>query len=72
MCIICVDLDKKKLTPWEAARNRTEMLEQFDKDHLEVLDIKIREALLEYLDNLPDHSETDKDTKKEAKVELWF
>jgi len=68
MCIICVDLDNKKLTPWEAARNRTEMLEQFDKDHLEVLDIKIREALLEYLDNLPEQEET----KKEADVQLWF
>ena len=69
MCIICVDLEKKKLTPWEAARNRTEMLEQFDKDHLEVLDLKIREALLEYLDNLPKHEEKE---EKEAKVELWF
>ena len=71
MCIICVDLDKKKLTPWEAARNRTEMLEQFDKDHLEVLDIKIREALLEYLDNLPKQEEQE-ETKKEADVQLWF
>jgi hypothetical protein len=67
MCIICVDLDKKKLTPWEAAKNRTEMIEQFDKDHLEVLDLKIREALLEYLNDLPKQEE-----QKEDKVELWF
>ena len=60
MCIICVDLDKKKLSPWEAAKNRTEMLDQFDKEHLEVLDLKIREALLEYLNNLPKHEEQDK------------
>jgi hypothetical protein len=67
MCIICVDLDKKKLTPWEAAKNRTEMIEQVDKDHLEVLDLKIREALLEYLNDLPKQEE-----QKEDKVELWF
>ena len=60
MCIICVDLDKKKLSPWEAAKNRTEMLDQFDKEHLEVLDLKIREALLEYLNNFPKHEEQDK------------
>lgn len=57
MCIICVDLDNKKLDPWEASRNRTEMLSQFDKEHLEVLDRKIRAALLEYLNGLPKHSE---------------
>ena len=69
MCIICVDLDKKKLTPWEAAKNRTEMIEQFDKDHLEVLDLKIREALLEYLNDLPKHEHEE---QEEDKVELWF
>ena len=43
------------------------MIEQFDKDHLEVLDLKIREALLEYLNDLPKHEEQEED-----KVELWF
>tara|TARA_Y100000114_G_scaffold156672_1_gene184721 strand:+ start:2491 stop:2685 length:195 start_codon:yes stop_codon:yes gene_type:complete len=52
MCIICVDLEKGKLTPWEASRNRTEMIDQFDEEHLEVLDRKIREALLQYLGDL--------------------
>ena len=52
MCIICIDLDKGKLDPWEASRNRTEMLSQFDEDHLKVLDTKIRKHLIKYLDNL--------------------
>ena len=52
MCLICVDLDKKKLTPWEAARNRLEMIEQIGDDHLPVLNEKIERALLEYLDEL--------------------
>ncbi len=52
MCIICVDLDRGKLTPWEASRNRTEMLPVLDKDHLEELDKKITEALHEYLESL--------------------
>jgi|TARA_Y100001938_G_C7858699_1_gene314489 hypothetical protein len=52
MCIICVDLEKGKLSPWEASRNRTEMLSQFDEEHLKVLDEKIRKHLLLYLNNL--------------------
>ena len=59
MCIICVDLDKKKLTPWEAARNRTEMIDQFDEEHLKVLDRKIRVALIDYLDELPKITDND-------------
>jgi hypothetical protein len=57
MCIICVDLDRGKLTPWEASRNRTEMLNQFDEEHLKELDAKIKEHVLLYLHNL---EETDK------------
>ena len=56
MCIICVDLDKGKLTPWEASRNRTEMLDQFDQEHLKVLDLKIREALIKFLGDLNEES----------------
>ncbi len=52
MCIICVDLEKGKLTPWEASRNRTEMIENLDADHLEVLDNKIRKSLIDYLNAL--------------------
>jgi len=57
MCLICIDLDKKKLTPWEAAQNRLEMLEQFDEEHLIILDEKIKASLLEYLNNLEPNNE---------------
>ena len=49
MCLICIDLDKKKLTPWEAARNRREMLQDLDESHLDELDIKIRKALKQWI-----------------------
>lgn len=49
MCIICVDLDKGKLTPWEAAKNRREMLSQLDEEHLNELDEKISASLQAYL-----------------------
>ena len=52
MCLICIDLDKGKLTPWEAARNRLEMVEQIDDDHLPILNEKIKAALLQYLNEL--------------------
>ena len=49
MCIICVDLDKGKLTPWEAAKNRREMLSQLDEEHLNELDEKFSASLQAYL-----------------------
>ena len=52
MCIICVDLDKGKLTPWEAAKNRREMVDILDQDHLDELDKKITASLTEYLEKL--------------------
>ena len=52
MCIICVDLDKGKLTPWEAAKNRREMIDNLDKEHLDELDKKITASLTEYLEDL--------------------
>ena len=62
MCIICVDLEKGKLTPWEASKNRTEMLNILDEEHLKELDEKITASLKEYLiklsieNNLEDNS----------------
>ena len=58
MCLICDHLDQKKLTPWEAARNRSEMIEELDEEHLDLLDEKIRFALKQYLDNLNNEEET--------------
>ena len=49
MCIICNHLDVNKLTPWEAARNRAEMLEEIPDDHLEELDNKIKEYTVQWL-----------------------
>ena len=61
MCIICVDLDKGKLTPWEAAKNRREMLSQLDEEHLNELDEKISASLQAYLLKL---SLEDRDTRE--------
>tara|TARA_B100001094_G_C17702834_1_gene563549 strand:- start:104 stop:301 length:198 start_codon:yes stop_codon:yes gene_type:complete len=60
MCIICIDLDKNKLTPWEAATNRKEMLSQFDEEHLKVLDEKITKSLHDYLNKLGESNEKNK------------
>lgn len=49
MCIICSQLEVNKLTPWEAARNRMEMLEVIPDEHLEELDENIRKATIKYL-----------------------
>lgn len=49
MCIICVGLSDNKLTPWEAAKNRQEMIEAIEEDHHEELDRRIREATLRYI-----------------------
>ncbi len=63
MCIICNGLDDKKLTPWEAARNRTEMLNQLTPEHHNVIEYKIQEALKNYLNNLnKENSSNEKDS----------
>lgn len=49
MCIICVGLSDNKLTPWEAARNRLEMLGTIEEDHHEELDRNIRLATIRYI-----------------------
>ena len=52
MCIICVDIDKGRLDPWEASRNRREMLSELSEEHLRILDNKIKDCLKEYLNGL--------------------
>ena len=40
MCIICIELEKGSLMPWEAARNLKEMSETLDSEHVEeVIDL---------------------------------
>lgn len=47
MCIICVELDKKRLTPWEARRNLGEMVEVIGEEHAREVDQKISDAIFE-------------------------
>ena len=62
MCIICVELDKNKLTPWEARRNLTEMVEKIGDEHALEVDKKISDMIfeninLEYGDTVHDDDE---------------
>ena len=64
MCLICIELDKNKLTPWEAAKNRKEYLDILDDEHLEVLNAKIEKKLKEFLDNLSKENENEKHNRE--------
>ena len=64
MCIICNDIDVNKLTPWEAARNRREMINEIEEDHLKILDNKIREHLLQYLNKMNEFNKKEKTNEK--------
>ena len=46
MSIICVDLEKNKLSPWEAKRNLTEMVEKIGPEHAREVENKITEKIL--------------------------
>jgi hypothetical protein len=40
MCIVCIELEKEKILPWEASKNLLEMSESLDSEHvLEVLEL---------------------------------
>ena len=45
MCIICLDLEKGSLTPWEAKRNLSEMAEKIGQEHAIEVENKISEAI---------------------------
>ena len=47
MCIICVEMEKNKLSPWEAKKNLTEMVEKIGPDHAREVENKISEAIYE-------------------------
>jgi hypothetical protein len=57
MCIICLELQKGLLTPFEATRNLTEMVEQIDEDHLkevfEIIMLQEEQEFCEYCDCNP-------------------
>ena len=47
MCIICVELDKNKLTPWEARKNLTEMVDKIGDEHAREVENKISDLIYE-------------------------
>ena len=47
MCIICIEMEKNKLTPWEAKRNLREMVEKIGPEHAREVENKISEAIYE-------------------------
>ena len=49
MCIICIEMDKNKLTPWEAKRNLSEMVEKIGQKHAIEVENKISEAIYEQI-----------------------
>ena len=49
MCIICVELDKNKLSPWEAKRNLTEMVENIGEEHAREVENKISDLIFEQI-----------------------
>ena len=49
MCIICIEMEKNKLTPWEAKRNLGEMVEKIGAEHAREVENKISEAIFEEL-----------------------
>ena len=41
MCIICVELEKKNISPWEAKQNLKEISEKISENHLKEVEKKI-------------------------------
>ena len=49
MCIICVELEKNNLSPWEAKRNLGEMVEKIGAEHAREVEDKISQAIYDEL-----------------------
>ena len=47
MCIICIELEKGSLMPWEANRNLKEMSEVLDDEHIKEVEELIQLVQLE-------------------------
>lgn len=47
MCIICLELNKNKLSPWEAKKNLGEMVEKIGEKHARDVEVKISELIYE-------------------------
>ena len=46
MCIICIDIEKNKLTPLEALHNFVEMADSMEEEHVE----EVSDLIYEYID----------------------
>lgn len=49
MCIICLELEKNKLSPWEAKKNLTEMVDKIGQEHAIEVENKISDLIFEQL-----------------------
>ena len=56
MCLICIDLQSKKLTPFEALSNYGEIIDTIDEDHAPELLNLISSALMSERDQKKDNS----------------
>ena len=45
MCIICVEMEKNKLTPWEAKRNLSEMVAEIGEKHAREVENNISDMI---------------------------
>ncbi len=45
MCIICIDIEKNLLSPFEARRNLTEMFDSLELNHIKDVQDKISELI---------------------------
>ena len=50
MCIICIDLNKQTLSPFEARRNLSEMSAVIDLEHIKVVQEKISDLIQEKIE----------------------
>jgi len=51
MCIICIEIDKNKLSSHEARRNLGEMVEKIGFEHAKEVDKKISELVFHEIDS---------------------
>lgn len=47
MCIICIEMEKNKLSPWEARRNLGEMVEKIGPEHAREVEKAISDAIFQ-------------------------
>ena len=76
MCIICVEMEKNRLSPWEAKRNLTEMVEKIGEEHAREVENKISQAIydeinLKFGETLSQEEDFEKTLDLETLDEEW-